>query len=122
MLKFSSILIGVKDLGRARKFYEPFLGVTFDEFRPPFACFYFDGIEFDVEEDAEYRSGDWAKINIGVSKPFSFKTDNLKALIEKAESLGGVLVRDIQEKSWGWKDAVIADPDGNEFIVEEEMK
>ena len=37
MIKVSSILIGVADLNKSKPFYEEILGMTFDEFRPPFA-------------------------------------------------------------------------------------
>lgn len=121
MLKVSSILIGVSDLNKARPFYESVFGMKFEEFRTPFASATLDNIEFNLEEDTPDRSPDWTKIYIGGRKQVSFKTDNLQNFIEKASSLGAKIVRDIETKPWGWKEAIISDLDGNEFIIEQEI-
>ena len=121
MLKVSSILIGVNDLNKAKSFYEQVFGFQFKEFRPPFASATFDGIEFNIEENADYRAADWASNYIGGRKHVSFETDNLEQFIAKAESLGTKIIEAPQEKPWGWKEAVIADPNGNEFIVEQKL-
>ncbi|MES2470777.1 MAG: VOC family protein [Patescibacteria group bacterium] len=120
MLKVSSILIGVSDLNKARPFYENVFGMKFEEFRPPFASAVLDGIEFNIEENASYRSSDWAELYIGGRKQVSFETDNLENFLKQAESLGAKIIKDIETKPWGWKEAIIADLDGNEFIIEQE--
>lgn len=48
----SSVLIGVSDLHKARPFYEAIFGMTFDEFRPPFASARLGTLEFTIEENA----------------------------------------------------------------------
>lgn len=121
MLKISSILIGVTDLIKARPFYEQVFGFQFKEFRPPFASASFDGIEFNIEENTNYRSVDWAKNYIGGRKHIAFETNNLEQFLAKAESLGAKITIPPQEKPWGWKEAVIADPDHNEFIIEQKL-
>lgn len=121
MLQVSSILIGVSDLHKARPFYEQVFGFEFREFRPPFASAFLDGVEFNLEENADYRSPDWATMYIGGRKHVSFKTDNLESFLEKAVSLGARMIHAVEEKPWGWKEAVVADPDGNEFIVEQKI-
>jgi predicted enzyme related to lactoylglutathione lyase len=121
MLKISSILIGVSNLDKARPFYENVLGFTFDEFRPPFASATFDGIEFNIEENAPYREAGWAKNHIGGRKPMSFKTDNLDTFLEKAQKSGATIIQKPEEKPWGWRESVISDMDGNEFLVEQEV-
>lgn len=114
-------MIGVKDLNKARDFYERVFGFKFEEFRPPFASSTLDGIEFNIEEDADYRSPDWASLYIGGRKPFSFQTDNLEEFLQTAEQGGAKIIKGIEVKPWGWQEAIIADPDGNEFIVEQEV-
>ncbi len=121
MISFSNILIGVRDLQKAKPFYEELLGVEFAEFRPPFASFYLDGIEFNLEEDAPERDERWAEMYIGGRKPFALKVDGLREFLKQVEANGGRVVKEYEEKSWGWAEAVIADLDGNEFIVEEEI-
>lgn len=119
-IKVSSFLIGVTDLLKAKEFYEKLLGMTFNEFRPPFASAELSGMEFNIEEDAEYRSKDWAQIYIGGRKHMSFEVDDLEAFMSKAEQLGAKIIKPIETKPWGWKEAIIADMDGNEFIIEQE--
>jgi predicted enzyme related to lactoylglutathione lyase len=120
MLKISSILIGVNNLQKAKPFYEQVFGMKFEEFRPPFASATFDGIEFNIEENADYRSSDWATLYIGGRKHISFQADDLESFLLYAEEHGATIIKPIETKPWGWKEAIIADFDGNEFIVEQE--
>lgn len=119
MLKLSSFLIGVTDLHKAKLFYENIFGFNFDEFRPPFASATFNNVEFNIEENADYRSADWADNYIGGRKPMSFETDDLESFLAHAASCGATIIKPSEETPWGWKEAVIADPDGNEFIIEQ---
>lgn len=121
MLKVSSILIGVADLHTSRAFYEQLLGMTFEEFRPPFASATLDGVEFNLEENAPGRPSNWVQMYVGGRKQVSFKTDDLESFLKLVVSYGGRIVKGIEEKPWGWKEAVIADMDDNEFIIEQEV-
>lgn len=121
MIKVSSILIGVTDLNKSKSFYEQILGMKFDEFRPPFASATLDGIEFNIEENAEHRSSDWSSKYIGGRKQVSFEVDNLEIFLKKVTDLGVKTVQSIEVKPWGWKEAVITDIDGNEFIIEQKL-
>jgi len=121
MIKVSSILIGVADLNKSKPFYEEILGMTFDEFRPPFASAKLGEVEFNIEEDASYRAKDWAKKYIGGRKQVSFQVDNLEQFLQKVSDFGANVVQQIENKPWGWREAIIADIDGNEFIIEQEI-
>lgn len=121
MLKVSSILIGVNDLNKVKSFYEQVFGFQFNEFRPPFASAHLDGVEFNIEENADYRAANWAGDYIGGRKHVSFQTDGLEKFLAQAESLGAKIIELPQDKPWGWKEAIIADPDGNEFIIEQKL-
>ncbi|MSR73051.1 hypothetical protein EXS61_00365 [Candidatus Parcubacteria bacterium] len=121
MIKVSSILIGVADLNKSKSFYEEIFGMTFDEFRPPFASAKLDDVEFNIEENADYRSKDWASNYIGGRKQVSFQVDNLEQFLQKVSDFGAKIVQQIETKPWGWKEAIIADIDGNEFIIEQEI-
>jgi len=121
MIKVSSILIGVADLNKSKSFYEEILGMTFDEFRPPFASAKLDNIEFNIEENADYRAKDWTEKYIGGRKQVSFQVDNLEQFLQKVSNFGAKIVQQIEVKPWNWKEAIIADEDGNEFIIEQEI-
>jgi hypothetical protein len=60
-------------LNKARPFYETVFGMKFDEFRPPFASATLGSIEFNIEENATYRSPDWPKLYIGVGNRYHSK-------------------------------------------------
>jgi len=121
MFKVSSILIGVSDLNKAKLFYERVLRMKFNEFRPPFASAVLENIEFNIEEDAPYRSPGWASKYIGGRKHVSFQTDDLEKFLAHAVEYGARIVQESEVKPWNWKEAVIADCDGNEFIIEQEL-
>lgn len=121
MIKLSSILIGVSDLNKARPFYEKVFGVTFDEFRPPFASFHLGEVEFNVEENTPTRSANWAQYHIGTRKQFSFQVDDLEEFLKHATQVGATIIKPPELKPWGWKEAIITDPDHNEFLIEEEV-
>ncbi|MEK7645401.1 MAG: VOC family protein [Patescibacteria group bacterium] len=117
---FSTILIGVSDLNKARPFYEKVFGLKFDEFRPPFASATLGDIEFNIEENADYRSPDWAQKNIGTRKSCTFRVEDIFVFMKDAVTLGATVVHGPMKQHWGWYDGVIADSDGNEFVIEQE--
>ncbi len=121
MIQVSSILVGVSNLAQSRPFYEDLLEMTFNEFRPPFASALLGDVEFNIEEDADYRKKDWAKIYVGGRKNVSFQVEDLNDFLKKTLAFGAKIVQGAEEKPWGWKEAIIADWDGNEFIVEQKI-
>lgn len=121
MVRLSSIVIGVSDLTKARPFYEDLLGMSFNEFRPPFACAVLGNVEFNIEENADYRPDDWAKNYIGGRKPVGLAVDDLETFLMVVRQQGFIVVHEPIKQPWGWVEAVIADIDGNEFVVEQEV-
>ncbi len=77
--------------------------------------------EFNIEENAPYRSPDWSKLYIGGRKHISFETEDLAAFLKQAKLYGAKIVKEVEEKPWGWKEAIIVDLDGNEFVIEQEV-
>jgi len=121
MVKISSFLIGVSDLKKSKPFFENVFGMSFEEFRPPFASAVLDGLEINIEEDAPERPSDWSQTHIGGRKQVSFEVDNLESFLEEAKRNGAKIVQEPEEKPWGWKEAIIADFDSNEFLIEQKM-
>ena len=118
MLEVLSVLIGVTSLEDSRDFYEQVFGFHFDEFRPPFASATFDNLEFNLEEDTPSREALWAKQHIGGRKHISFKALDIESFLRLVERHGGKIIRHPTVQPWQWLEAVIADPSGNEFIIE----
>lgn len=122
MIKISSIVIGVKSLEQAILFYTQVLGVTFNEFRPPFASFEIDNVEFNLEENSPERDIAWAKNYIGGRKGICFVVEDLKSFLLNAEKYHAQIIKQPKIMPWGWIEAVIADGDGNEFLIEQKLQ
>ena len=115
------MLIGVKDLSKAKPFYEKVFGIEVVDFRPPFMEGKLGDVEFNIEENADYRIEGWAKHNIGTRKSFTFQVDDIFEFIKNAKEAGASVVIEPVKQHWGQYEAVIADPDMNEFIIEQEI-
>lgn len=120
-IKLGALLIGVTDLNKAKIFYEKVFGIKTIEFRPPFMQGKLGDIEFNIEEDAPQRSKDWVVKNIGTRKSFSIQVEDIFEFVKNAEENGAKVVETPKKQEWGWYDAVIADLDGNEVVVEQEV-
>ncbi len=120
MLKISAMVIGVKSLTQSRSFYEQVLGITFSEFRPPFASFFLDGVEFNIEENSKHRDESWGKNYISGRKGITFAVNDIEQFLAQTKAFHAQIIQHPQKKPWGWIEAVIADPDGNEFLIEQE--
>lgn len=116
------MLIGVTDLNKARSFYERVFGLETLEFRPPFMSAKLESIEFNIEENAPTRSADWGYKNIGTRKSFTFQVSNIFEFLEDAQMVGAKVIEGPTKREWGWYDAIIADEDGNEFVIEQESE
>ncbi len=119
-IKFTSVLIGVKDILKSKIFYENVFGVVFDEVRPPFSSFILNGIEFQIEENSADRSSNWDKKYLGTPKGLCFETDKIEDFLKNVSSNRGN-VSEIKTYSWGYREADFSDLDGNSFIVEQKI-
>lgn len=117
-----ALIVGVKDLNRAKPFYENVFGVKTLEFRPPFMQAKLGDIELNIEENTPKRGSDWALKNIGNRKSFTFEVGDIFKFPDEAERAGARIIEKPIKQEWGWYDAVIADPDDNEFVIEQEIK
>lgn len=120
-IKLNSVLVGVRDIIKSVKFYESVFGVTFSEIRPPFSCFTFDGIEFNIEEISPERSVGWEEKYIGTAKCIAFEVENMETFLNDVQQAGGKIIVPPRNRPWGWQDAEFSDIDGNIFIVEKKL-
>ncbi len=121
-IKIGVMLIGVTDLTKSKSFYEKAFGIETIDFRPPFMQGKLGDIEFNIEENAPYRDPEWASKNIGTRKSFTFQVDDILKFLDVAKEAGGRIIEEPIKREWGWCDAIIADTDGNEFVIEQEIK
>lgn len=120
-IRLGVLLIGVSDLNKARPFYESVFDIETVDFRPPFMQGKLGEIEFNIEENASYRSSDWAKKNIGNRKSFTLEVDDIFTFLDNAEKAGARVIEKPTKQEWGWYDAVVSDMDGNEFVIEQKI-
>jgi predicted enzyme related to lactoylglutathione lyase len=121
-IKVGTMLIGVSDLNKSRSFYEKVFGIETIEFRPPFMQGKLGDTEFNIEENASYRDSDWASKNIATRKSFTFQVGDIYKFIDEAKKAGARIVKEPTKQEWGWYEAIIADMDGNEFVIDQEIK
>jgi predicted enzyme related to lactoylglutathione lyase len=119
--KVGVLLIGVSHLNKSKNFYEQVFGIETIELRPPFMQGKLGNIEFNIEENDEHRHANWAEKNIGGRKSFTFQVEDIYTFLENVKEAGGTVLEEPIKREWGWYDAVIADLDGNEFVIEQEI-
>ena len=116
-----SILIGVNNLIKSKEIYENIFGMQFVELRPPFAQANLNGLEFNIEENTDYRDKDWSDKNIGNRKSISFEVDNIEEMKIKVLENNCKIIKDIEIMPWGYKEMIFADIDNNEFMIEQKI-
>ncbi len=120
-VNFNAVLIGVKDILKSKVFYEKVFSVTFDEIRPPFSNFYLNGIEFMVEENTEFREKGWVEKYVGREVGVCLQVENLELFLKSVIDNNGKIIQEPKEKPWGTIESKFSDPDGNTFIVEQNL-
>ena len=118
-LKVSAIMLGVKDVDRAKKFYVDGLGCEVNQDFPGFVrCTLGDG-----SSDLALYAWDAAAQDAGVSpegsgfrgSSYHFITDSQEAVDEvmsTAEAAGATVVKPAEATKWGGYYGYFADPDG----------
>ena len=121
MFKLGANLIFVTDVEKAKKWYEDVFGMQVVEFRPP------EFLEMKLGEDTFYiethndkRAQGFSDVKIGGRHSAVFEVENIKEVIEKLRTKGCKIVVEPVQQFWGGWNAVIADPDGNEFILDDD--
>ena len=118
-LQVSAIMLGVKDLTRAKKFYAEGLGCKIDMDTPNFVSFSLG------EGSPSLALYEWeaAAQDAGVSAEgsgfrgvsFHFITDSsdeVDTVMQAAESAGGTVVKPAATAQWGGSFGYFSDPDG----------
>jgi catechol 2,3-dioxygenase-like lactoylglutathione lyase family enzyme len=118
-LKVSAIMLGVKDVDRAKKFYADGLGCTIDQDFPSFVqCSLGEGsssLALYEREAAARDAGVSAEGSGFRGSSFHFITDSRDAVDEvmrTAVAAGGTVVKEAAAARWGGYFGYFSDPDG----------
>ena len=120
-MKLSANLIYVSDIKRAKVWYGDVFGMEEIESRPPeFLEMKLKDNTFWIETYNEKRSEGFKEVNVGGRHSAVFAVDDIKAVIQNLRAKGVRIVVEPAQQFWGGWNAVIADPDGNEFILDQD--
>jgi uncharacterized protein len=119
--RVSLITLGVRDLGRARRFYEALGWTTRADPGDDVAFFQAGGMVLALwgrdqlaEDSVVEDSGGWGGVTLAhnVSSPAE-----VDAVIEEARAAGADIVREPAETFWGGYSAAFTDPDGHPWEI-----
>ncbi len=117
-----SVNLLVKDLMRSVKFYEQVLGARTHYADPDFAAMHIAGLEFMLHADHTYDQHPLAN-RLAASGPrgtgaelrlFGVDPDAVEA---RAKANGATVVQPASDKPHGWREVMVADPDGYVWAV-----
>ena len=122
VIKLGANLIGVKDVTKAKDWYSKVFGMKVVEFRPPeFLEMKLGKNIFYIETANPKRAKGFEKeFNTGINRRSSaiFEVDSIRKFIQKCRKFKVKIIVEPVKQFWGSWNAVIADPDGNEFTID----
>ena len=117
----SANIFFVTDLERSKRWYEDVFGMETVEYRPPeFLEMRLGTAIFYIETHNEKRAEGFKDARIGGRMSAIFAVNDLTNHIETLRQKGVKIVVEPVQQFWGGWNAVIADPDGNEFVLDDD--
>jgi catechol 2,3-dioxygenase-like lactoylglutathione lyase family enzyme len=112
----------VADVARSVAFYREVLGAAVQYADPDFAGFDLAGLAFCVHADHAYEKHPWhAALTGGAHRGLGAELRLLgvdpDAVEARARHAGATLLQPAMEKAHGWRDVIVADPDGYAWAV-----
>lgn len=119
-VKLGANLIGVKDVTKAKEWYSKIFGMKVVEYRPPeFLEMKLGKNIFYIETANPKRAkGFEEEFNVGGRSSAIFEVGDIHKFISRCRKNRVKIVVMPVKQFWGDWNAVIADPDGNEFIID----
>lgn len=121
-MKFSlgAHLIFVTNVEVSKVFYRDILGFELIEENPHFTEYTLPGGRLYVEEKNPSRAKGFENVHIGGPTGIVLAVEDIRGAIEELRRASvAILVEPIQQ-TWGGWNAIIADADGNQFILDED--
>jgi len=121
--RLGALTLGVRDLARARRFYEDGLGWTRDGGEADIAFYQCNGFVFGLYE--------WAKLAAdagvdadgsgfrGVALAYCVRApEDVERVLAAAQAAGATMLVSARDAFWGGRDGYFADPDGHLWQVQ----
>lgn len=120
-IHFGAVLIHVSDLARAKRWFEEALDLVTVEYDPEYLFLKMRSrdVIFYVEAPNPQLAHGLNAHAVGSRSQAVFHVDDLRVEMVRLEGLGVRVVVPPTAQYYGGFDAVIADPDGNEFVLHE---
>lgn len=120
-IKLGANLIFVSDLERAKSWYENIFGMETVQYKPPeFLQMKLGANTFYIETKSDKRAEGFQDVQIGGRSSMVFAIDNIQEVIRELKQKNVKVIVEPVQQFWGDWNAVIADPDGNEFILDDD--
>lgn len=120
-IKLGANLIFVTDIERAKKWYEDVFGMVSKDYRPPeFLEMKLGDSIFYIETLNDKRAEGFRDIKVGGRHSAVFEVENIRNIITELKKKNVKIIIEPVKQFWGGWNAVIADPDGNEFILDDD--
>lgn len=114
-------IIGVSDVEKASKWYEKIFDMTLVELKLPYFCEMKMGESiFLIEKHSPERPAGFQDIPTGVRVSAIIGVDDIKEFHQDCLKNDVKVVNEPVLQSWGGWNMIIADPDGNEFIIDQD--
>ena len=121
--RLGTLTLGVRDLARARRFYEHGLGWTRDGGEDDIAFYQLGGLVLGLYEwpklAADAKVGADGSGFRGVTLAYCVRRpEELEAVLEQAAAAGATILVRARDTFWGGRDGYFADPDGHLWEVQ----
>jgi chorismate mutase/predicted enzyme related to lactoylglutathione lyase len=120
MIKLGPIVIGVKNIEKAKIFYENVFELKIESQSENYLSCYLGQTHIEIEEDSPNRFPNWEKHNIETYKNSQFIVENMGDFLKKVVENDGKIISQATNRPWGGITAEIADLDGNIFLISQE--
>jgi catechol 2,3-dioxygenase-like lactoylglutathione lyase family enzyme len=121
-LPFFTVNLLVADLAKSAAFYTEVLGAKLVYSDPDFAAMRLKDLEFMLHADHAYDHHPWHKLLVkgerrGLGAELRVFHTDPDALESRARQHGAEILQPSQDKPHGWRDVIVADPDGYAWAV-----
>ncbi len=121
-LPFFTVNLLVADLAKSTAFYTQVLGAKMVYSDPDFAAMRLKDLEFMLHTDHTYDHHPWHKRLVsgerrGLGAELRLFHTDPDALEARARQHGAEILQTSQDKPHGWRDVIVADPDGYAWAV-----